>query len=73
MATTVATGKRNPLMHGTPPMTSGSVVIRSNVTLLTLIVWQAHWRLTGPALPMITATGGMTSATADIATAATVE
>jgi hypothetical protein len=29
--------------------------------------------LTGPALPMIAATGGMTSATADMATAAMVE
>lgn len=32
IATTVATGIRIPRMHGTPPITSGSVVIRSNVT-----------------------------------------
>jgi hypothetical protein len=30
IATTVATGKRSPRMHGTPPMRSGSTVIRSN-------------------------------------------
>ena len=33
IATTVATGKRSPRMQGRPPMTSGSVVMRSKVTL----------------------------------------
>jgi len=32
IATTVATGKRSPAMHGRPAMTSGSVVMRSQVT-----------------------------------------
>lgn len=32
IATTVATGIRMPRMQGTPPITSGSVVIRSKVT-----------------------------------------
>lgn len=33
IATTVATGNRSPLMHATPPMTSGLAVMRSYVTM----------------------------------------
>ncbi len=33
IATTVATGNRSPRMQGRPPITSGSVVVRSKVTL----------------------------------------
>lgn len=33
IATTVATGKRSPRIQGRPAMTSGSVVMRSKVTL----------------------------------------
>lgn len=32
MPTTVATGIRMPRMHGTPPILSGSVMIRVNIT-----------------------------------------
>jgi hypothetical protein len=32
MATTVATGKRIPRMHGMPPITAGSTVMRVYVT-----------------------------------------
>ena len=32
IVTTVATGMRKPLIHGSPPITPGSVVIRPNAT-----------------------------------------